>query len=458
MSVSDKQHVGFRAWSILAILICFYQLSFIDKQMYSLLINLIGRGLKLSDLDLGLIQGVGFSLFYTIGSLTSGWAIDRYSRRMILFYGVVFWSLGATISGLPSGFGTLFAARSAVGLGEAVLIPAAFSLIAVYFPRDRLSLATGIFMAGANIGGVVAMLAGGRIIAQFVALGPVTWPVFGRLDPWQAAFVTTGIPGILVALLAFGIPADPPRRFVAKSDVSDDGKYANIWAFCKSHKRFLLGVIGACGFLTTCAYAVIIWSPAFFERKYGWGHAQIGEVVAMGIAAGGIGNIVWGWVADRLRRGGRRDALYQVYTVLTLGGIGIAALTFLTSNPRIAVAGYPFVWFVLTSFGPMLSAIQFGIPDCYRGRLVSVKTTVTGLIGLSAGPIIVSIITDKVFGDKAMLGYSIVITLVVAGLGSVITMLATRKAYVDAVIEQEPLSPEADIAVLLAGSPVSTVS
>lgn len=435
--IASNKHVGWRAWSILAILICFYQLSFIDKQMYSLLINLIGKGLKLTDIDLGLIQGVGFSLFYTIGSLATGWAVDRYSRRMILFYGVVFWSLGATISGLPSGFGTLFAARSVVGLGEAALIPAAFSLIAVYFPRDRLSMATGIFMAGANIGGVVAMLAGGKIIAQFVARGPVTWPLFGMLQPWQAAFVITGIPGILVALLAFGIPADPARRVVARSDVSDDGQYANLWAFCKSHARFLIGVVTACGFLTTCAYAVIIWSPAFFERKYGWGHAKIGVVVAIGIAAGGVGNIVWGWVADRLRRGGRRDALYQVYTVLTLAGIGIAALTFLTNDPRIATAGYPFVWFVLTSFGPMLSAIQFGIPDCYRGRLVSVKTTMTGLMGLSAGPIIVSLITDKIFHDKAMLGYSIVITLVVAGCASVITMLVTRKAYVKAVIEQE---------------------
>ena len=453
MSASDKQPVGLRAWSILAILICFYQLSFIDKQMYSLLLNLIGKGLKLSDIQLGLIQGVGFSLFYTIGALATGWAIDRYSRRMILFFGVVFWSLGATISGLPSGFGTLLAARSAVGLGEAVLIPTAFSLIALYFPRDRLSTATGIFMSGANIGGVVAMLAGGKLIAHFVAQGTVHWPVFGTLAPWQAAFVTTGIPGVLVALLAFGIPADPARRVVAKSDVSDDGKYANIWAFCKSHKAFLLGVIIACGFLTTCAYAVIIWSPAFFERKYGWGHAQIGTVVAMGIAAGGIGNIVWGWVADRLRRGGRRDALFQVYIVLTLAGIGIAALTFLTSNPRIASMGYPFVWFVLTSFGPMLSAIQFGIPDCYRGRLVSFKTTITGLMGLSAGPIIVSLITDKIFGDKAMLGYSIVITLIVAGLASVTIMLLTRKAYVRAVIEQEQAGPAAEISPLLAATP-----
>ena len=139
--------------------------------------------------------------------------------------------------------------------------------------------------------------------------------------------------------------------------------------------------------------------------------------------------------------------------MLTLAGIGIAALTFLTSNPRIASMGYPFVWFVLTSFGPMLSAIQFGIPDCYRGRLVSFKTTITGLMGLSAGPIIVSLITDKIFGDKAMLGYSIVITLIVAGLASVTIMLLTRKAYVRAVIEQEQAGPAAEISPLLAATP-----
>lgn len=438
MAMNPSRRKTIRAWSVLAILICFYQLSFLDKQMYSLLIKLIGDGLDLSDTDLGLIQGVGFSSFYTLGVLATGWAVDSFSRRSILFWGVLLWSLAAAACGLASGFGSLFAARSGVGLGEAVVIPTALSLIAMYFPRDRLSFATGIFIAGANIGGVIAVLVGGSLIARFVEAGPVTWPIVGTLAPWQAAFVVTGLPGVLLAFLAFGIPRESAdRRSAAQADANEHPDDLGLWPFIKSRAVFLIGVLLATALLTMCAYALIVWSPAYFERAFGWGHARIGVVIATGIAAGGLGNIMWGWVADRIRRTGRRDGLFLLYSLITLIGLPIAGVTFLSGNPTIAAIGYPFVWLVLNSFGPMLSAIQFGIPDRFRGRMVGLKTTFSGLIGLSSGPILVSLLTDKFFHDKAMVGYSIFITLVVAGLSAVLVMLATRRAYIAAVIAQE---------------------
>lgn len=435
---SVDEPIPLRAWGVLAILICFYLLSFIDKQMYSLLINPIGDDLGLTDFQLGTIQGVAFSGFYTFGVLLTGWAVDRYSRRMILLIGVIFWSCAAAASGLADSFAELFAARAAVGLGEAVLIPAALAMLAVTFPRKNLSFATGIFYSGANIGGVIALILGGGIIATLVGMGETEWPVFGRLEAWQAAFVITGLPGVLVAFLAFGLPggSGAPAGHRA-STAADSG--VQLWPFIRRHKMFLAGVMFSTGFLTMLAYTLIVWTPAHFDRRFGWEHDTIGFVMAAGIAAGGVGNVLWGWIADRMRKRGHTDALFRLYIVLTLAGFPFGVVTFMTHDPTIAIIGYPLTWLLMNSFGPMLSAMQLGIPDHLRGRLLGLKTVFTGLVGLGAAPLFVAAITDFVFRDKAMLGYSMIVSLAVSGSLAVLALVVTRRAYVVAVREQDAM-------------------
>jgi MFS family permease len=425
-----------RAWIVLAILVVFYLFSFLDKQMYALLINSIGQNLRLTDFQLGKIQGIAFSVAYTLGVLFIGWLADRYSRRMLLLFGLIFWSLADAAGGLAHGYNGLFAARACVGLGEAVLIPTAMSLLATTFPRASLGLATGLFMAGSNLGGVVALLFGGGVIAALSATGVTDWPILGVLQPWQAAFVITGLPGVLMALLAFGLPREArPAR--AAASVGEAGLSTRLIPYMRTHKAFLAAVIVGTSLMTMLAYTLIIWSPAYFERQYHWGHAKIGVVMAIGIATGGVGNIFWGWFADRMRRRGRRDGLFRLYIVLTLIGLPIGVITFVTRDATLATIGYPLTWFVLNSFGPLTSALQFGIPDALRGRLVGLLTTVTGLVGFSAGPLLVGAITDFVYRDKAMIGHSIAISLVLSGLAAVLVMLLGLRAYGAAIEEQE---------------------
>ena len=432
---AETERVPRRAWIVLAILICFYLISFLDKQMYALLLNLMGKGLHLSDFELGTVQGVAFSGFYTFGVLVMGWAVDRFSIRLMLLAGVVFWSLCAAASGLAHNFPQLFAARAGVGLGEAVLLPAAMSLLAYVFPRRRLSFATGIFFAGANMGGLVALLFGGNLIQALVALGPTTWPLLGELAPWQAAFLMTGLPSVLVALLALLLP----RRGSAGRDhdrAASAGE-AGFLPFVRAHKVFVAGLVCANALLTMLAYTIIVWTAAHFERHFGWKHGKIGEVMALGMLAGGFGNVFWGWLADRIRRQGRRDALLLLYIGVTLIGVPFGALTFLTDNPTLAIVGYPLCWLLMNSFGPMTSAIQFGVPDRLRGRLISLGTMAGGLVGLGGAPMIVGAITDFVYRDPAKLGHSMVVTITGAALLAVLILVLTRRAYVAAVAEQE---------------------
>ena len=75
---------------------------FVDKQTIALLVNPMGKGLALQDSQLGLLVGAAFGTFYTLSVLGVGWLLDRYSKRIILFFAVFGWSLAAATTGRRS--------------------------------------------------------------------------------------------------------------------------------------------------------------------------------------------------------------------------------------------------------------------------------------------------------------------------------------------------------------------
>lgn len=118
----------------MTVLLALYVVSSLDRHIISLFGDNIKADFGLTDMELGLIFGPAFALSYAIGALPFGWAMDRFSRRTVLWLGVTIWSLGTIACGLSRGFGQLFTARLFVGSGEAVLVPGNQSILADMFP------------------------------------------------------------------------------------------------------------------------------------------------------------------------------------------------------------------------------------------------------------------------------------------------------------------------------------
>ena len=123
-----------QAWYLVFVLLLFYIFSFIDRQIISLLVEPIKRDLQVTDTQIGLLQGFAFAIFYTLFGIPIGRLADRMNRKSIIAVGVVVWSLMATLCGLAKNFWQLFLARIGVGVGEAALSPAAYSMITDAFP------------------------------------------------------------------------------------------------------------------------------------------------------------------------------------------------------------------------------------------------------------------------------------------------------------------------------------
>ena len=147
------------AWYAVSVLLIAYTIAFIDRTILSLLVGPIQADLGIGDTAMGLLHGIAFALFYCLLGLPIAWLSDRYSRRWIIAVGMALWSFMTALCGFAQSFVQLFLARMGVGVGEATLSPAAYSMIADLFPSNRLGRAMGVYSSGVFFGAGIAFLA-----------------------------------------------------------------------------------------------------------------------------------------------------------------------------------------------------------------------------------------------------------------------------------------------------------
>lgn len=203
------------AWYVVAVLMLANAVSFIDRLLLSLLVTPIKAELHLSDTQVSLLQGFAFALFYCLAGLVLARLADRSSRKWIVTAGVTLWCLLTSLSGTARHFWQLFLYRFGVGIGEGTLSPSAWSLIASYFPRERLSLAIGIYGLGITAGIGFAYLGGCAAIQWVATQEAIDLPGLPPLEGWRLVFGLVGVLGLPVAVLTFFV-REPARAPIAR--------------------------------------------------------------------------------------------------------------------------------------------------------------------------------------------------------------------------------------------------
>lgn len=188
------------AWYALALFVIVYIFNFIDRQIISILAESIKADLDLDDAQLGFLYGTAFAVFYSLFGIPLGRLADSWHRGKLMAIGLALWSSMTALSGFASSFTQLAIARVGVGIGEASASPAAYSMIADYFPREKRATALSIYSSGLYIGGGLALPIGGFVIAQWARWFPDPSAAPLGLVPWQAAFLAVGLPGLLLAV------------------------------------------------------------------------------------------------------------------------------------------------------------------------------------------------------------------------------------------------------------------
>jgi MFS family permease len=342
--------------------------------------------LSLTDTQLGLLSGIAFTLFYaTMGVPIARWA-DRGNRVTILSITTALQCGALALSGLAANFVQLLVIRIGVAVGEAGCVAPANSLIADYFARTERARATAWFMLGYPLSAVVGYFAGGWLNEHY---------------GWRATFITLGLPGLALAVLAYATLREPRRgRSVptaaspASPTVPPAAGLKEVVAALWSNTSFRHLVIGY-SLVTFFAIGMVLWAPTFFKRTYGLQTGELGLWMAVIWGAGGLAGTYF--AAELASRHAVENEALQVRAIALVFGCSglLAAAVYVSSSLHVSLALLTLIAAVnYGTAGPLFATIQTLVPD--RMRAVAVATTYlfTNLIGVGLGPLAVGVLSD----------------------------------------------------------------
>ena len=384
------------AWYVVAVFMLAYTFSYIDRSILTLMVAPIRASLGISDTQLSLLHGLAFAIFYTLLGIPIGRLADRHNRVRIMAVGVFFWSLMTALCGLARNFTQMFLFRVGVGVGEAALSPSAYSIIADYFPPQRLPYAMSVYTAALYVGSGLALIAGGTLIGM---VQPMELPIVGHMEPWQLVFLWVGLPGLLVVLL-LGTVKEPVRRGVLQRD---GGPVMPLRVVI----RYIVNRRGAYG-LMMAGYAslglayngVSAWVPTYFIRVHHWTAKDAGLRFGLMLAiVGTVGILSGGALAAWLKGRGHRSGNVMVGVIAALIALPTGAIAPLIGDAQISLMVYGvFVFGASLPFGAA-AAFQELTPNQMRGQVTAIYFFCVNLAGIGLGPTVVALFTDRVFGN-----------------------------------------------------------
>jgi len=355
---------------VLAVMVGINFLNYLDRYILPAVATKIQGEFHLTDSQVGLL-GSAFLLVYAVATIPFGIWADRGVRKTVVAVGVTIWSLATLFTGLARNYVQLFAARAVLGIGEASYYPAGTALLGDYFRKEGRARAMSIWAAGTAVG-IAVGFAGGGIVAS-------------RLG-WRTAFYMTAVPGLVFAVLAFGLRE--PLRGAAEARGPQTSATAPItW---RTFARLLeIPTLRATIAAETALFFVLggaaFWLPTYLSRRFGLGTGAAGTL-AGGVLVVGLlaGSLLGGTIADRLtRRWGTASNL----------PVGIAG--FLAGAVFVALA------LVMPSLGLFLPMFLLGAASLYlyNGPYTAIKQNVV-LPTVRATAVTIALLIEHLLGDS----------------------------------------------------------
>lgn len=354
-------------------------LNYLDRNVLPAVLANLQGDLRLNDSQVGRINTM-FMVGYFFTSPLFGYLGDRFARKWLIAFGILFWSIGTTMTGFAVGLGALLAYRVLVGLGEASYATLAPAWLSDLFPPARRNNALTIFYVAIPVGSALGYLAGAASL-HFTG-------------SWRAAFWWAGAPGVVlaVALLFLREPARGEAEIEgaapeAKPTIRDVAKLFLIGDF----NLVLLGYTA----YTFALGAFAFWAPSFLSRTHGipLENASLffgGSLVVTGL----LGTLLGGFAATAWQRRFRAG-----YATLLFGSIlaaaPVAAAAFLTPDVGLAkmlLVASMFLLFLPT--GPINTLIVESVPTMLRASAMAASIFVIHLLGDFWSPEIVGHLSD----------------------------------------------------------------
>ena len=380
-----------------------------DQALPSLLIEPIKASFGVSDTEIALLTGFSFSISISVFALPLSWVADRFNRPRLIAVGIAVWCAATIGCGFARDFWVFFVLRMGVGLGEAVLKPTAYALIADQFPARNLTRPLALLALAAMLGGAAALNGGGAVyeaILRWAAHGG--WP--GDVA-WRGTLFAFGAAGLAIAVAALWIPEPrrPPRAVLGEAPAEAAEPGVSLATFARGSVGFFAPYIGA--MTAYCLYnaGFNAWLAPFFARTYGWSIGRIGEAVGLlSLAAGLVGLPLGIWLIGAVRRRLGRDAPVAAIWIALAVTAPAVVLTPFAPTGEWALVGLALI-LAPASAATVIAPVVFAetAPSHLRARVIALSALVYGVLGSGLGPVAYGAFTDRVLRDPARLAVSL---------------------------------------------------
>ena len=360
-------------------------LNYADRYVLSAVMPKIKHEFGLTDFRGGLLIS-SFLLVYALTTLPLGRWADKGVRKNIVALCVVFWSGATLFAGLARTVPQLFSTRAILGIGEAGYGPATVSLLGDYFSKGQRGRVLSYWSVGTLVGAALGVAVGGHIADSY---------------GWRAAFFVVGLPGLIIALLAWRMREPKRGSFEREEDVTDaeaeHGHSQNFW-WTVRHLLSIPTYWALLGALTFSLFAIggtSFWLPTYLVREFHFTLSRAGSLSGIVLIVSGLlGTLIGGWLSDFLQRRRPEGRLLTAMLGLLIGA-PLVLIALLTHNLFVFVGIFIFAGIALNfCTGPLNAVLQDIVRPGMRATAVGLLLLCAHVFGDAAAPTLIGFLSD----------------------------------------------------------------
>lgn len=389
-------------WTALGLLTSLNLLNYIDRSVLFAVQPLVQSEFHLSNTQVGYLTSA-FLGFYMVAAPFTGPLADRYSRKMIIVVGAIFWSALTLLTAVTHTYWELLVRHTLVGVGEATFVTIAPTFVADLFPERMRGRIFGIFYLAIPVGTAAGYLLGGK-------LGPSMG--------WRFPFLIAGFPGFLLALAILFVPEPPRGQFDSLKETPERGTLLGL-----VHNRAFWTVTLGMAAGTFSLGGIQVWMPTFLSRARGYTLESANLIFGAIVVVDGIlASLIGGWLGDRLLP--RMKGSYYFVSAVSMGlGVPVMIVALFFQGPIMLPAIAVAAFLLLINTSPLNTALVNAVGAHIRATAIAVNIFIFHLLGDVPSPTMMGYVADRRSLETAF-----ILPVIAMGISSVVLFYGMRFA------------------------------
>lgn len=361
-------------WTALTLLTALNLLNYIDRSVLFAVQPLVQSEFHLSNAQVGYLTSA-FLGFYMVAAPFTGPLADRYSRKLIIVLGAVFWSALTLVTAVTHTYWELLVRHTLVGVGEATFVTIAPTFVADLFPEDERGRIFGIFYLAIPVGTAAGYLLGGK-------LGPD--------HGWRFPFYVAAVPGFLLALAILFVPEPARGQFDSLKETPERGTILGL-----VHNRAFWTVTLGMSAMTFALGGIQVWMPTFLSRARGYSLKDANELFgAIVVVDGIVASLAGGWLGDFLLP--RMKSSYYFVSAISMAlGVPVMIIALFFRGPIMLPAIAVAAFLLLFNTSPLNTALVNSVGAHIRATAIAVNIFIFHLLGDVPSPTLMGYVADS---------------------------------------------------------------